>query len=464
MSGSIKNISDLVAALEKIEKGKVLEKGSDLFFACQETFKRLQILDYFDPNDIPQIIIVFDNLPDELKNIDIGKLDYDAKKLESKALNKQDLESLVKDYEEAKDAAIKKVYEQEIYKRTGKKDVEQFVKTQKEIAERNIKILEKIEKIDPKLKGEIVTKLEKIEQGMEEVKAKKIEEMLLDEVETDKKKIEKEVNEIIKDKVKAKEISLEIIKEREEIKIYKKADEIAVKTCEELKQNQVVVTEEMRTTLREDILKSWKTGEKLIISEKITERVTDDVILKKTEKACENFKNENIESIIEYRAESFGKKVSYELRKNGVEDEVLIEKYVKVLQELNYSSDKVVVEVDTNEIVNDIFRETPKEIEFKVPPEVAVEEAKFEANNLPKDPIRFNKLIEDYREYSSEIKNIIGDKNVKRLNKFLGIKEIRVTEKLAFMFKDNPGMLKIFNGAQRTFAFLEKVIIFQEIC
>lgn len=447
MDGSIKNINDLVEALGKLKKGEILANDNELYEECRDIFKRLGYLKIFDPNDVPALLITLKNLPEELKSVNVGELKVDAEKLEAKALNKQDLESLIKDYEESKDKAVKEVFEQEIFKRTGKKDVEQFVKTQKEIAARNKEKLEKIEKIDPKLKGEIETKLEKIEQGMEEEKAKKIEEIVLEEKEYKKKELEKEVQKIVNDKEKAREISREIIQERAEIKVVKNADKMATKICGELKNEQVIVSEKTRTELKESILKSWKEGEKVVVPDSIKTVIQDQATIKKIETFSENFKNENLEIVVNYRAEQFKKEVTYELRKNGVKDEKSIKEFVEVAAELKYSTERVFPDVDSETIVQQIYANQQQGKKFEVQPENAVREAKEVAQYLAKSPRKFNNLVDRY----NVLREKIGS------DKLPQIEKLRVTDKLMGLFKEGSQARNWINGAQRVMGFVDKI-------
>jgi len=446
MDGSINNIKELIEALGKIESGKVLEKDSELFIECQEVYKRLKVLDYFNPNDVQKTIIYLKNLPDELKVIAIGKLDADAKKLDPRALTKQDLDSLIKDYEASKDSAVQEVYAKEIYKRIGKgkEDIALFVKVQKEIAARNAENLKKIEQIDPKLKGEIESKLAEIAQGMEEIKAQRIEEMVLDEKEIKTKDLEKKVKEIVKDKKEARLITKEIERQRAEIKLTKKADELAIKTCEELKLNQVLVNEETRVALRENILKSWRDGDELKIPISLAEK-DEYIITARVEMEADFFKRNNLESIVDYRAEELIKEVGYELRSNGVEDENLIGQYAQVLQKLNYSS--VVSEVNDAEIVSHIEEQAQTDRPFLVQPEEAAREAKFILNNIASTPNELNTRIREY----DRLRNLIG------VDKLPKIKEVRVTEKMMAMFRNNPEVMAMINGAQRVIKIYDKV-------
>lgn len=447
MDGSIKTIGDLIKALEELDKKAVLEKDSDLRIICEEAFKRLQISKYFRADDVTEDLIILKNLPDSIKSEEIGKIDFNAEKLDPKSLNKQDLDSLVKDYEEAKDKAVRKVYEQEIFKRTGKENIDQFIKGQKEIAARNKERLEKIEKIDPKLKGEIETKLEKVEQGMEEVKAKKIEDMVLEEKDYKKKELEKEVQKIVNDKEKAREISQEIIRERAEIKVVKSADEMATKICEELKNEQVVVTEKTRVELKENILKSWEDGEKVVVPEAIKTTIQDQTIIKRIESASENFKNENLETIVNYRAEKLKKEIVYELRNNGVKDEKLISEYAEVTVEVKYSTERIIPEVNSQEIADQIYAAQENGRVFEVQPENAVKEAKEMASYLVKSPRKFNNLVDRY----NVLREKIGSDKLPKIEK------LRVTDKMMRLFKNGSQARNWINGAQRIMGFVDKI-------
>ncbi|MFA6007275.1 MAG: hypothetical protein WC784_01345 [Candidatus Shapirobacteria bacterium] len=432
----IRNIKDLIAALRTLERQGVIGKETELYIECKDAFEKLQLSDYFDPDNVQKLLSVLDNLPDELKTTDIRKLDVDAKKLDPKALNKQDLESLIKDYEESKDE-VKKIYENEIYKRTGKENVELFVKTQKEIAERNAESLKKVEKIDPKLKGEIETKLEQIEQGMEEEKAKKIEEIVLEEGDDKKKETEKRIEKIVKDKERTREITREIERERAEIKVTKEADEIASRTYTELKEEQIPVTEEMRTSLRENILKSWKDGEKLEIPKKLTEVNQRKTILEKTVQSSEKFRTENLGTVVNYRAEILGKEIAYELRGNGIKDENLIKEYIETVNKLTNNPEVLVSETDNDEVIRFVKERGTVNSEGRIL--TAKREAEFITKNIMVSPKKFNDTIKKY----NGLRDLIG------IKKLPAIKELNLVDGMATLFKNSPKILKLMNNAQQ---------------
>jgi len=511
MSESPKNIIELLAALDRL-KGKVLSDERELYDECRNVFEKLKRLSDFDPSDVNKIIEILDKLPPEIKELDINRLDVEAKEMESKALNKEDLKQLLDDYEKSQDINKKEKIAKEITKRTGEKNVEQFIKTQKENARKNqkteirnekpetrekkietkktikelvedykkaevgikkeiekkiyfetgekntekyIKKIEEVEtrnkneleKFSPDLKEKITQDLVKISENQPEIIVKIIEKASLEE-KFNKKKLQKEIKKNIKDAEKIEIIVQKIEEVRAEILVESKAEEIAKTTYEKLKIENIPVSEEIKSTLKEEILRSWKEGDELKIPEELKGIEHGEIVVREAVKAVENFKSENLEAVVNYRAIELQKEIKPELRKNGVEDEILIEEYVSVINKLNNNPEKIIAETNRGEIANFVESKNPNKSPGQI--EASIDEAQFMAKNVVMAPKKFNKYIGRY----NQIREKIGAEKLPKL------KEIRVTEKMAAIFKNNPGMLKLMNGAQRMVGVWEKINAF----
>jgi hypothetical protein len=152
MSQLPNNITELIAALEGLNK-KNLNDEYELFGTCRGVFEKLKRLSDFDPSDVKKIIKILGDLPPEIKELEIEELEIGGKKLETRALNKQDLKQLLEDYEKAQNEKEREKIENDFYLMTGRKNVTQFIRIQNEIASKNQK---KLEKLNPEIKERIV--------------------------------------------------------------------------------------------------------------------------------------------------------------------------------------------------------------------------------------------------------------------------------------------------------------------
>lgn len=481
MRESPKNINELIGVLEALKKDN-LNDEYELSNECRKVFQELKILSDFDPSDIKKVVKTLKELPLEIREIEINELSKREEILESKALNRQDLKELVEDYEKAqgkKKETIKKI----ISERTGKKNVEQFVATQKESAkklaeeykkasegrkdeikeeikkrsgEENIeKYIKKSEEVDQRNKerleklgedlgNKVNERLTKINLEESEKVAQVIEKACLDE-EINNKEVVKEIKKEIKEKGEIERISKKIVEIRAEIKVERAALEIANNTFSELKEEGLPVRESSKEELKENILKAWEDGEKLEIPNSLRANRDEKAVIN-AEVAVRVFSQNETESVINYRAEKLENEVAYELRNNGVSDENLIREYTSVVKEINYSTRRIVPEIDKESVVAEINSQIPDGERPKIQAEMAVDEAKWMAGNVVKAPKEFNKLVGQY----NQVRDKIGAEKLPRL------REIRVTEKMMAMFKNNPGMLRIMNGAQKMAGFWEK--------
>jgi len=154
MSRSPENITELIAALEGLGK-RNLNDEYDLFWSCRNVFEKLKILSDFDPGNVKKTINVLKSLPPEIKELKIDEIDSGEQKLESKALNKQELKDLLEEYEKANDEQKEKIVEK-FYQKTGHRNIQDFLRVQKEITSRN---QEKLDNIKPEIKEKVIENL-----------------------------------------------------------------------------------------------------------------------------------------------------------------------------------------------------------------------------------------------------------------------------------------------------------------
>ena len=516
MSQLPENITELIAALEGLGK-RNLNEEYELFETCRVVFEKLKRLSDFDPSDLKKTIKVLKDLPLEIKELEIYKLDIETEKLESKALNKQDLKELLEDYEKAQNEKEKNEIRKEVYKRTGQKNVEQFIKTQKEIADKNSEKLSKLsEETREKAIGniakiklteseelvEIIEKasldnnfsekelkkelkknnydkrgIEKIVQKVQEVRAKKVRELspevkesiavdlkevqskksdelikIIEKASLDNNFSEKELKKELKKKFKDPERIENIIQKVEEIQaiilVENQAEEIATSTYKKLIEENIPVDEKIKITIKEEIIKAWKEGDGLKIPEELSNVAQTEIIIGETKKRVDKFKNDNFKAIVSYRAIELNNEISQNLRQNGIENEGLIQQYVEVVNKLTNNVETMVAEENRSDIYNFVQSENPN----KGPGEIerSIDESRFIANNVVTSPKKFNKLIQKY----NLLREKIGSDKLPKL------KEVRVMEKMAKVFKESPKLLKLMNGAQQMVRVWEKVNAF----
>ena len=516
MSQLPENITELIAALEGLGK-RNLNEEYELFETCRGVFEKLKRLSDFDPSDLKKTIKVLKDLPLEIKELEIYKLDIETEKLESKALNKQDLKELLEDYEKAQNEKEKNEIRKEVYKRTGQKNVEQFIKTQKEIADKNSEKLSKLsEETREKAIGniakiklteseelvEIIEKasldnnfsekelkkelkknnydkrgIEKIVQKVQEVRAKKVRELspevkesiavdlkevqskksdelikIIEKASLDNNFSEKELKKELKKKFKDPERIENIIQKVEEIQaiilVENQAEEIATSTYKKLIEENIPVDEKIKITIKEEIIKAWKEGDGLKIPEELSNVAQTEIIIGETKKRVDKFKNDNFKAIVSYRAIELNNEISQNLRQNGIENEGLIQQYVEVVNKLTNNVETMVAEENRSDIYNFVQSENPN----KGPGEIerSIDEARFMAKNVTMAPKKFNKLIQKY----NLLREKIGSDKLPKL------KEVRVMEKMAKVFKESPKLLKLMNGAQQMVRVWEKVNAF----
>lgn len=446
MSASPKNIEELIAQLEKLDK-KNLNDEYDLFWECREVFGKLKILSDFDPSDVKEVIKILKDLPEEKRKSDIKDLDKKETEMESVVPTKEKLEELIEEYEKAS-GKKKEIIEKKIYEKTGQKNVDQFIKNQKETAKRNF---EELNNLSPDLKEKVIQKLSKIDEELSEKTREIIDNACLED-EIKKKGIEKQLKEEFRNKEKEQLVLKEVEKVRAEIKVEKKAEEIAKITYEKLKFDNSPVSENIKNELKEDILESWKNNTK-IDPKKFSKGIQDEITITGGVRAAENFKTENLKSIVNYRSIKIEEEIGEKLRKNGVDDEKLISRFSSAVNELT-NNPYVSTEESSRE---EISRFVDSTVPGKSPGEIsiAVDESEFLRKGMVMPWKRFNNALDLFRKSSDEIGSKFGSDKIPN-----GIKEVRVLEKMTALFKDSPKMLKLMNNAQQFVGFIEKVNAF----
>ena len=146
MTAAGNNINKLIAALRLLEKKNLsLLDQSDLLIECEIVFQKLGKSREFDPYYLDKTIEFLENQPENIKEIEIDELENEEsleeeaqEKPESK-LDKLTIDELVAEYEKAKSEAEKKEIANKITKKTGKHNVEDFIRRQKEIAQERAK-------------------------------------------------------------------------------------------------------------------------------------------------------------------------------------------------------------------------------------------------------------------------------------------------------------------------------------
>jgi len=513
------NITELIAALEGLGE-KNLKEEYELFGTCREVFEKLKRLSDFDPGDIEKIIETLKALPPEIKELKIKELEFGEKNLKTRALNRKDLEELLREYEKAQSSKQKAKIENDFYRITGKKNVAQFIRIQNEIAARN---QEELKRLSPEVKEKIVGELtinrlnesEKLAETIEkaspggetskselkkelrrsgytkkeadriiqktteirdrvkkekqispEIREKIVEELALNkDIETELitfvekaslegdqdfkiNELKKEIRKKIKDPERIEEIIQKVEEIRAEIKIEEKAEEIASSTYEKLLEEKLPVDKNIKEKIKAEILVAWKEGDGVKIPQELTKIDGAEVIIREAEKAADVFKNENIRAIVNYRSLELGKEISRELRENGIQDERLIREYVEVVNKLTNNPDSARIEENRSDIYNFVQSENPN----KGPGEIerSIDEAKFMATNVVMAPKKFNNLIQRY--------NILREKIGS--DKLPILKEVRVTEKMATLFKNSPALLRLMNGTQSVVGTIGKITNF----
>jgi hypothetical protein len=462
-----------------------------------------------DPSHIEKTIKILEALPDEITEIDIEELGKESRELESKALNEKELDQLLDDYKKSESENEKGKIEEKIKKSGNRENVDIFIETQKEIAKENQKTeardkiidsrgetkktvrelvedykkagLEKRNEIEKEiffktgeknaekyiqkseatvsrnveelknfnldLKERVVQDLIKVSENQPEAVVKIIEKASLKE-EFDKRKLKGEIKKNVKDPEKAERIIQKIEEIRAEIKTENKAEEIAQNAFEKLIKEDVPTNQIVQREIKEAILESWKEGDGVKIPDQLTGKGHGEIIAKEVVVAAEKFKNENLDTVVNYRAGELGKNLATELRRNGINDENLIDDFVDVTNKLTNNYETAREEVNRSEVAD--FIQSKNENIGAGEIERSIDEATFMAKNVVMAPKKFNKLIGKY--------NLIREKV--GADKLPKLKEVRVLEKMSGIFKNSPRMLRLMNGAQRAVGFLEKVNAF----
>jgi len=349
---------------------------------------------------------------------------------------------LVKEYKNAQ-RERKTEIENEIHTRTGIRETESFVNRFEEVSSEKAK---ELENLGPKARAKITEDVVVICQNKEKNTAEIIEEIIFKE-KVEANEIEQKLGKTIGDKEEREKVIEKIAQIRAEIVVQRKAEEIANTIVEKLRAENLPVKAEAKEELRGGALRAWREGDKLEIPEELATNTQSETIVKEAVVAVENFKKEELVTVVNYRAIELEKEIGQELRKKGVSDEKLIGEYTRTVNKLTNNPETAREEINTSEVVMAVRQGHEPNFQFPTQPERAVEEAQLVAKNVVMAPKKFNRLIQNY----NILREKIGSDKLPKL------KEIRVVEKMTALFKDNPKVLSLLNGAQRMVGVIEKI-------
>lgn len=494
-------IGQIVGELKRLKssldtKKDVSELGKEFEGAVDEARKLLQIIgvrtnidQFFNSTDLGEIIDSLGDLSTETKIEEIAKERGEESVIEPESdFNKLTLDELVEEYEKAGKEKKTKIRE-EIVKVTGKKDVEQFIRTQRELAakakeetltkvvedyrearpEEREKIKEKIhkktgvkdvekfveryeevltkdqvalERFPERIREEIALDVAVIGDGEEEKVRMVIEEMALKD-EAGKREVDKALR-IVKNKEERERLVQKIEEVRARVAVENEAEKISQTVFSKLKDGQSPVSKNDIEELRNNILEAWRVGDSLEKPVALTEVNGGETILAEAGKAVDGFKANNLETVVNYRRLELGNRIGERLRENGVQNEALIGEYSEVVNEIWNNPRVAYQETNTSVIVDNVRSTNTGKGEGQI--KRSVEEAEFTLKSMGRAPRKYNETISKYEELREKIGS----------DKLPKIKEVRVMEKMTAMFKDNPRILRAINGAQKMVGLWEK--------
>lgn len=501
MSQKQDNISYLIASLRQFQESgnKKLTENRDLFDRTRMVFEKLRLLSDFDENDLNKIISRLEVLPPEIKEQLIEELANEVIESESKSLNKQDLKLLLEEYEKSEDKREKEIISRKIYELTGYKNVEAFIKKQNELKKQNPEIenhkVEKIVKIqlereernkirearyekqetreivkkaveeenfnekllekelkksfDKKEIKEVVKEIKEIKRERQETK--KLNEEIEKAVMGEKNSLEKKLNEKYgKNNEEVERIISQVNQIKAEIKVEAEAKKISQRVVENLKAESLPVSKKSQEELRISILESWENNEELVLPKELAELADKSTTIRELKVSAENFKKENLQDIVYFRAERLEEKITSELREGGIEDENLIREYSSIVNELNNDPNNLIEETPQEQIVG--FVQANVEGSSAWVAEESAREAEFLAKNLVKSPKKLNSLISRY----NTIREKIGPEKLPK------VKGVRLTEKFMGIIQKNPKLLKAINQVQKVTGLVGKMRTFSQ--
>ncbi len=496
MSQKQNNISYLIASLRQFQESgdKKLSENRDLFDKTREVFEKLHLLSDFDEKDLNKIISRLEILPPEIKEQLIEELGKEITESESKALNKQDLKQLLEEYEKAEGEEDRKIISRKIYELTGQKNVESFIRKQDELVRQRPEIenykVEKIAKIqleqeernekqetrnekqetreivkkaveeekfnEKALKQELAKTLNKkeIKEVVGEIKeirnekqeTRKINEEIEKAVVGDKNNLEKRLEDKYgKNSEETKNVVSKVNQIRAEIKVEAEAKKISQRVAENLKVEDLPISKKSQEELRVAVLESWENNEELVLPEELVNLADKSPTIRELKVVSENFKEENLQDIVYFRAEKLEEKISTELRQRGVEDERLIREYASVVNDLNNDPNNLIAETPQKQVVNFVQANTEEKSAWVM--EESAREAEFLAKNLVKSPKKLNLLISKY----NNVREKIGWEKLPK------VREVRLTENLIGAIQKNPQLLRTINQVQRVTGLAGKI-------
>lgn len=449
----INQLVEKLLELKREGKESFLEE-KELYDQVKEVYRGLNKLSDFEAENIDKTIQYLSGLAPEIKEKEVEEIGVQEVKTESRAFNKEDLKELMAEYERATEKREKEAISMAIYRLTGEKNMENFIRVQREILAKNKDELTGVrERIKEEIAAEI-TKIGGVESGRENLEKlgqkeeiNKLKEVIEEAVfakDFEEEKSRKEINKINNKKEGTEKIVEKIAQIRAEIEIEQKAEEIAAKSFEKIKE-EIPVKEEVKEKLREEIIRAWREGEELEVPIELGKEKGVEVILEETRIAAEKFKEEKLQSVVRWRAERVEREVARDLRGQGIGDESLIYEYTRTINELNNNSRVIVVESKREEIENYVKNNLDRSPVLSI--EESIERAKFTAKNIVMAPKKFNELAGNYSRLKEKL----------NLKKLPVIKEVRVTDFMSSLLQRNPQLWKLFNQSQRFLGVAEGI-------
>ena len=273
----------------------------------------------------------------------------------------------MEEYEKAEGEEDRKIISRKIYELTGQKNVESFIRKQDELVRQRPEIenykVEKIAKIqleqeernekqetrnekqetreivkkaveeekfnEKALKQELAKTLNKkeIKKVVGEIKeirnekqeTRKINEEIEKAVVGDKNNLEKRLEDKYgKDSEETKNVVSKVNQIRAEIKVEAEAKKISQRVAENLKVEDLPISKKSQEELRVAVLESWENNEELVLPEELVNLADKSPTIRELKVVSENFKEENLQDIVYFRAEKLEEKISTELRQSGL--------------------------------------------------------------------------------------------------------------------------------------------------
>lgn len=480
MKGAPKNIKELIAALWILEKQQLsLTEQSDLLAQCELVFQKLKISRDFDPNDLENIIDILEKLTATIKETEIEKLEIveipeeEIREAPESKLDKLTIDELVAEYEKAKSEAEKKEIASKIIKKTGKHNVEDFIRRYTEIARENRLIEDKAKELieKNKVKVEEITRKEKIavelvknEIGIKSLvedpeKAERVADLAtelsleerVEEKEIETKEIREKVTELVgKNSPVVEKIVQRIEEGRARVIAEKRAEVIAEITIKRIEEANIEIVgfdpEKTKTEIIEDLIEGWENDERAQVTIEAKGLTPEnknslETIIEETVVRAEKYGHENVAVVENLRVGALTRSIETEMRALGAPQEAITE-CVEIVSELSRVDNPIPIGQSRDEVV--AFGREKGISEGNI--NESFEELQVTARALKLAPKKFNQLATRF--------NALRDKL--GWEKLPEIKQIRAIDAVMRVFKNNPQALQAFNAAQKFVQFTDK--------